>query len=91
MGKLHVRAADYLYRFHNPVSLLLQTFLALLRDSQHGRGAERVSRMNPKRIYVFNEADGDNIVVRIPDHLKLQLFPAQNGLLHKHLTHKACL
>ena len=47
--------------------------------------------MNPQRIYVFNEADGDNIVVRIPDHLKLQLFPAQNGLLHKHLPHKACL
>ncbi len=47
--------------------------------------------MNPQRIYVFNEADGDNIVVRIPDHLKLQLFPAQNGLLHKHLTHKTCL
>ncbi len=47
--------------------------------------------MNSQRIYIFNEADGDDIVVRIPDHLKLQLFPAQNGLLHKHLPHKACL
>ena len=91
MGKLHVGAADHLHRFHDFVCLLLQTLLARLRDRQHGRGAERISRMNPQRIYVFNEADSNDVVVRIPNHLKLQLFPAQNGLLHQHLPHKTCL
>ena len=36
MGKLHIGAADHLYRFHDLVCLLLQPPLALLRDRQHG-------------------------------------------------------
>ena len=91
MGELHVSAADDLYGFHDPVGLLLQTLLAFLGNSQHGSGAEGISGMYAQGINVFDKADSDHIVVRVPDHFQLQLFPAQNGLFHQHLTHQAGL
>ncbi len=91
MGKLHVGAADHLHRLHDTVRLLLQTLLAFLGDGQHGRGAERIARMHAERVDIFDKADRDNVVVRITHHLKLQFLPAENGFLHKHLPHKACL
>ena len=91
MGKLHVRAADHLYRLHNFIGLLLQPLLTLLRDGKHGRGTEGISRMNAKRVNIFDKAHGNNIVVRVANHLKLQLFPAENRLLHQHLSHQTGL
>ena len=47
--------------------------------------------MNPQGINIFNKADRDHVVVSVPDHLKLQLFPAENGFLYQHLSYKAGL
>ena len=45
MGELHIRAADDLYTFHDPISLLLQTLLAFFRDGEHGSRTEGISGM----------------------------------------------
>ena len=47
--------------------------------------------MNTQGINVFNKAYGDHIVVRITNHLKLQLFPAKNRLFNQNLSHKTGL
>ena len=43
--------------------------------------------MYPQRVDVFDEADGDHLSLAVPDNLQLQLFPAQDGLLHQHLPY----
>ena len=47
--------------------------------------------MHAHRIHVFNEADGDHVVVFIPDHFQFQLFPAQDGFFHQDLMDNAGL
>ena len=44
--------------------------------------------MHAHRVYVLDEADRDHVALRVPDHLQLQLLPAQDGLLHQHLSHQ---
>ena len=71
MCELYIRAADHLNGLHDLVRLLLKAFLTLFGDGQHGRGAEGVSGVNTHGVNVFDEADGDHVVVRVPDDLKL--------------------
>ena len=71
MGKLHVGSADYLHRFHDLIRLLLKTLLALFGYGQHGRGTERISCMNAHGIDIFDEADGDHVIVCVTNDLKL--------------------
>ncbi len=47
--------------------------------------------MYAQGIDVFNEADGDHVVVCIPHHFQLQFLPAQNGFLHQYLANQAGL
>ena len=42
--------------------------------------------MHAHRIHVLDEADGNHVIVLVPDNLQLQLFPAQNGFFHQDLT-----
>ncbi len=91
MGKLHIGAADYLHLVHNLVGLLLKPGLQFRGNGQHGGRAERVSGMYPQRINVLDKADGDHIASGVPHHFQFQLFPAQNGFLHQHLSHQGSL
>ncbi len=91
MGELHIGAADHLHRFHDLVSLLLQPLLALLRDRQHGGGTEGIAGVNSQRVDILDKTYGNDIVVRIPHHFQLQLFPAENRLLHQNLSHQTGL
>ena len=45
--------------------------------------------MHPHGVHVFDEADGDLLVLGVAHHLQLQLFPAQNRFFHQHLAHQA--
>ena len=47
--------------------------------------------MNAHGIDILDKAYGDEVVIRVADHLQLQLFPAEDGFLHQHLTHQAGL
>ena len=47
--------------------------------------------MNAHGINVFNKADGNHVVFRIPDYLQLQFFPAQHRFLYQHLSYQAGL
>ena len=91
MRKLYVRSTDNLYRIYDLIRLLLHSLLTFFRNRQHRSGTERVSRMHAQWIDIFNKAYRDHISLCITNHLKLQLFPSENRLLYKHLSHKACL
>ena len=91
MGKLHVCTADHLHFFHNFIRLSLQLLLHILGNRQHRSGTEGVSCVNAQRVDIFDKAYGNHIVFGVADNFQLELFPAENGLLHQHLTHKACL
>ena len=47
--------------------------------------------MNPKRVNIFNEADGNHLIFRITHNFKLQLFPSKDGLFHQNLSDNTCL
>ena len=87
VSELYVGTSDHLYLFHNLICLPLQLLLYLLGDGQHGSGAEGISRVHAQRVDILDEADGDHVVLGVPNHLQLQLFPAQDGLFHQHLAH----
>ena len=45
--------------------------------------------MNSHGVHVLYEADGDHMILGIPDHLQLQLLPSCNRLLDEHLADQA--
>ena len=47
--------------------------------------------MDAHRVYIFNEADRDHVVVLVADNFELKLFPAEDGLLNEDLMHQGCL
>ena len=91
MGPLYIGSADDLDGLDDLVGFLLQTLLHIFGNGQHGRGAERIAGMYAQGIDILNKAYGNDIVFAVADYLQLQLFPAENGLLHQNLTHQASL
>ena len=85
MRELHVGAADDADVLDDPVGLLLELFLQIFADSQHRGGAEGVAGVDADRVYVFNEADRDHVVVLVADDLQLQLLPAEDGFFDQDL------
>ncbi len=47
--------------------------------------------MYPKRVDIFDKADGYHVAFTVTDHFQLQLFPAQDGFLHQDLAYQAGL
>ena len=45
--------------------------------------------MNAHGIHVFDEADGDHLVLGVPDHFQFQFLPAQDRLFDQDLPHQA--
>ena len=91
VGKLNICASNDLNRFYDAVSLFLKPFLHFFRYGQHGSGTEGIAGVHAHGVNIFDKADSDHIVVRIPDDLQFQLFPPQDRLLNKHLSYKAGL
>ena len=91
MSKLYICSTDYLNGFHNFIRLFLKSLLTFLRNGEHRRGTEGIPCMDTKRIDILDKAYGYNIVVRVTDNLKLQFFPAQNGLFNQNLPHQTRL
>ncbi len=89
MGKLDVGSANHLNGFHNGVGVVLQPFLKVRCNGQHGGGTIAVSGMDPHGIHVFNETDRDFLVLRIAYNFQFKLFPAQDGFFHQNLVDPA--
>jgi len=89
MGKLDVGSANDLDGLYNSVRILLQTFLELRTDGQHGGGAVAVAGMNPHGVYIFDKTDCYQLVLGIPDNFQFEFLPAQDRLFHQDLVHKA--
>ena len=47
--------------------------------------------MNAHGIDIFDKADCDHIVVRVPDDLQFQFLPSQDGFFYQNLSHKTGL
>jgi len=86
VGKLHVGASDYPYRFNNGIGIALKALLQLLRDGEHGSCTERIASMDAHGVYILNETNGDHLVFGVADHLEFQLLPPQHRLLDKYLV-----
>ena len=91
MGELYVGSADNLHAVYNLVSLLLQTLLNFLGNRKHRCRAEGVAGVNTHRVDVLDEANRDHVAFAVADNLKLQLLPAEDGLLNQHLAYEAGL
>ena len=91
MRELDICSAYHPYMLHYFISLLLELFLYLLRDGEHRRRTEGVTRMYAHRINVLYEAYRDHIIILITNHLKLQLLPAGYAFLHQYLMNDGCL
>ena len=45
--------------------------------------------MDAHCIYIFYKADGDFLIFSVPNNLKLQFFPSEDGFLDKYLSNRA--
>ncbi len=88
MSELYIRAADDANRLHDAIGVLLKALLQVLRHSQHGRDAIAVSRVHTHRVHVFDEADGDHLVLRVAHDLEFELLPTEYRLFDEYLVHQ---
>ena len=89
MAELNVGAADHADGLDDGVGGPLQPLLQFLGHGEHGRGAERVAGVHAHGVHVLDEADGDQLVVRVAHHLEFQLLPADDALLDEDLADAA--
>ena len=91
MCKLYVGTADDLHGFHDAVCVILQSRLQLFGNGQHGSRTEGISGVHAHGIDVLDEANGDEVIVRVTNNLELELLPAKDRLLYQHLANQAGL
>ncbi len=91
MSELDIGAADHADRFDDPIGVFLQSGLQFRVDCQHRRHAEGIACVNAHGIDVFDEADGDHLVLGVADHLQFQLFPSEDRFFDEDLAdHARC-
>ena len=86
MSELHVGTANHADGFHNLEGLFLQFFFELLVDGEERGSAEGVAGMHAHRVDVFDEADGDHLVLGIAHDFDFEFFPAEDGFLDEALV-----
>ncbi len=87
MGKLDIRPSDDLDGLHDVIRVFLELLLQFPVYGQHRCGTERVPRVDPHGVHVFDETHGDHLILGVPHHLKLELFPAEDGLFDEYLPY----
>ena len=85
-GKLAVTAAFHLQLLDDIQGCGAQHLVFLIRQRHRRGNDDGIAGMHPYRIEIFHRADGDHIVLAVPHHLKLDLFPSGNAPLHQHLA-----
>ena len=84
-GKLAVAAAFHPQFGDDPQSGGAQHLVFLVGQGD-GRGYDDgVAGVDAHRVQVFHGADGDHVVLGVPDHLKLDFLPAGNAFFHQNL------
>src|SRR5690606_36048164 len=68
-----------------------QHLVLLVREGLAWGHHDGVTRMKADGIDVFHAADSDRVVRAVPDHFKLDLFPARNAAIEEDLLHWAAL
>ena len=86
VSELHVGTANHADGFHNLEGLFLQFFFELLVDGEERGCAEGVAGMHAHRVDVFDEADGDHLVLGIADHFDFEFFPTEDGFFDEALV-----
>ncbi len=86
-GELHVRAA----RVHADLAQhrdrgIAQALILAVGQGLCGRDRDRIAGVHAHRVDVLDRAHDDAVVVAIPHHLHLVLFPAEHRLLEQHLV-----
>ncbi len=89
VGELNVGAADDFDGLHDGVRVVLQALLQRGVDGEHRGGAVAVPGVDPHGVHVFDEADGDHLVLGIADDFQLKLLPAQHRFLDQYLVDQA--
>ena len=84
--ELDVRAADDLDGFDDVVGVFLQSLLQFRVDRQHGSGTVGVARVDPHGVDVFDEADGDHLILRVADDFQFEFFPTLDRFFDQHLS-----
>ena len=85
VSELHVGTANHADRFHNLEGLFLQFFFELLVDGEERGCAEGVAGMHTHRVNVFDEADGNHLVLGVANHFDFEFFPTEDGFFDKAL------
>ena len=86
VSELHVGTANHADGFHNLEGLFLQFFFELLVDGEERGCAEGVAGMHAHRVDVFDEADGDHLVLGIAHDFDFEFFPTEDGFFDEALV-----
>ena len=60
--------------------------ILFVRQGHGGSNRNAVARVHPHRIEILDRTDDDDIVLEVPHHLELELFPADDRALDQDLT-----
>ena len=84
-GELDIAASLYLQHADDIQGGGTEHLVFLVRQSHRRSDYDRVPSVNAHRIKVFHGADGDDVALAVPDHLKLDFLPAGYAFFHQHL------
>ena len=62
-----------------------QTLILAVGERLRRRHGDRIACVHTHRVQIFDRTNDDAIVVSVPDHLHLILFPPEHGFLEQHL------
>ena len=86
MSELDVGTANHADGFHNLEGIALEAFFEGLVDGEERGCAEGVTGMHAHRVNVFDEADGNHLVLGVADHFDFEFFPTEDGFFDEALV-----
>ena len=86
VSELHVGTANHADGFYNLEGIALEAFFEGLVDGEERGCAEGVTGMHAHRVDVFDEADGDHLVLGVADHFDFEFFPTEDGFFDEALV-----
>ena len=87
---MHIRAAGLDTDFAQHCDRAIAHDLIFFVGQRQRRGhSDRIARMHPHRINVFNRTDDNCVIRRVAHNLHFKFFPTQKGFVDQDLAHRA--
>ena len=89
-GKLNIRSSGFHAHFPDDGRRgVAHVLVFLVGQGLRRSDGDGVAGVHAHGVEIFNRADDHEVVAEVAHHLQLEFFPAEDGLLHQRLVHRA--